>query len=498
MFLATTILAGLCLAQTSTSGMTDEKQASLQQFKEHMAKVKSMNFTWLNGTSPEDGMARGDLGGGDILAFIEALEEDGFTVQLGELKTQNVFDLVNEGIVFSCNGNNAGAFYKAYVLPRAPGQIAPHPFEDKMNLSIGYRLGPDEAIVYIGKTPPSCTYFSYQTFQYFHYYPIEGKFKKIFGNVGDTINLLTANTSGGMEGDSFDKDIMIVSTADRGIDNRVKAAATSSGYDPDIFNTEILPSNILRMGVDVYSDAFIFLQRMTYFQNETSGADYLDETPGVVLRITPNQSVEPDPFPMPELRVRGNGDATELDLMPALFELRAEILEKYGEENATELITGVWLPEGYDAMQRGMDVIGVTRDTTYLNTTPFVLGDDPDQFLIIYGVNHEATGKATYSNLGIYGAKLDNGVASVNNRRFEGTAVEYIPDNPAAKYLYVWKMARDCNGEVNCTEVPTGPGSYGIGLNETAFVAFRAYVENGTNVGPSYSEIAYDRVIKFG
>ena len=59
-------------------------------------------------------------------------------------------------------------------------------------------------------------------------------------------------------------------------------------------------------------------------------------------------------------------------------------------------------------------------------------------------------------------------------------------------------MARDCNGEVNCTEVPKGPGSYGIGLNETAFVAFRAYVENGTNVGPSYSEIAYDRVIKFG
>ncbi|HRW82750.1 MAG TPA: hypothetical protein P5049_04765, partial [Methanothrix sp.] len=89
-----------------------------------------MNFTWLNGTSPEAGMARGDVGGGDLLALVEALERDGFTVQLGELKTQNVFDLVNEGIVFSCNGNNAGAFYKAYVLPRAPGQIAPNPFED--------------------------------------------------------------------------------------------------------------------------------------------------------------------------------------------------------------------------------------------------------------------------------------------------------------------------------------------------------------------------------
>jgi hypothetical protein len=53
-------------------------------------------------------------------------------------------------------------------------------------------------------------------------------------------------------------------------------------------------------------------------------------------------------------------------------------------------------------------------------------------------------------------------------RIFEGTAEEYLPGNPAAKYLYVWKMARNCSGEVNCTEVPTGPGSYGIGLNDTA------------------------------
>ncbi|MFZ3050312.1 MAG: hypothetical protein WA106_05890 [Methanothrix sp.] len=113
-------------------------------------------------------------------------------------------------------------------------------------------------------------------------------------------------------------------------------------------------------------------------------------------------------------------------------------------------------------------MIGVTRDTIYLNTTTLELGDDPSEFLIVYGVNHVATGKASNSNLGIFGAKLDNGVAGVDNIIFEGTAEEYLPGNPAAKYLYVWKMARNCSGEVNCTEVPTGPGSYGIGLNGTA------------------------------
>lgn len=35
-------------------------------------------------------------------------------------------------------------------------------------------------------------------------------------------------------------------------------------------------------------------------------------------------------------------------------------------------------------------------------------------------------------------------------------------------------------------------------LNQTAFAGFRAYVEPETKVGPSYSEVIYDRAIKFG
>lgn len=539
-----TILAVLFLSAMASAEVTDESSFSLQQIDEHAAKMRSMNFTWLggtsfegglsrenvtgvglsafraalakggfkiqldrltnmnfswlNGTSPEDGLGRGNVGGGDILAFKTALEKDGFTVQLGELKTVNIFDLVNQGVVFSCNGNNPSSLYKAYVLPPAPGQTAPNIFSDKMNMSTTYRLRPDEALVYIGKTPPNCTYFSYQTFQQYHYYPVEGRFEKIFGNTGDTINLLTANTSGKSQADPFDKAIMIVSTADMGINDRIRDAALSSGYLPDIFNTEIIPSDILSMGVDARSDAFTFLNRMAFFQNQTSERAYMNETPGVVLRITPNQSSELKPYKLPEIRVRGNGNASELNLMPALSELRAAILKKYGEGNATELVTHVWLTEGYDALQRGINVIGVTRDTTYMNTTPFKLGDGPGQFLIVYGVNHAATGKATYSNLGIYGTKLDNGVVAVGNNRFEGTADEFIPGNPAARYLYVWKVARNCSEEGNCTEVPTGPGSYGIGLNETAYMGFRAYAEKATEVGPSYTEIAYDRAILFG
>jgi hypothetical protein len=72
-----------------------------------------------------------------------------------------------------------------------------------------------------------------------------------------------------------------------------------------------------------------------------------------------------------------------------------------------------------------------------------------------------------------------------------------IPDSPAAKYLYVWKLALHCDNASFCTEVPYGQKSRGIELNETAFMGFRAYIEKETAVGPDNREMAYDRVILF-
>ena len=80
---------------------------------------------------------------------------------------------------------------------------------------------------------------------------------------------------------------------------------------------------------------------------------------------------------------------------------------------------------------------------------------------------------------------------------FNGTAEAYLPDNPNAKYLYVYKIARNCNGDLNCFEVPTGPGAYGIALDQPLMIFWRMYLEKATKTGPSYSEIVYDRAIKF-
>jgi hypothetical protein len=93
------------------------------------------------------------------------------------------------------------------------------------------------------------------------------------------------------------------------------------------------------------------------------------------------------------------------------------------------------------------------------------LGDDSNEFIIVYGVNHVATGKAMYSNFAVYGADVWNGARAITDAAFNGSAEEYLPDNPNAKYLYVYKLARNCSeSDQYCYEVPYGGGSHGIEL----------------------------------
>lgn len=57
------------------------------------------------------------------------------------------------------------------------------------------------------------------------------------------------------------------------------------------------------------------------------------------------------------------------------------------------------------------------------------LGNDTDEFIIVYGINHVATGKASYSNFAVYGADAWNGKGAITDADFNGTAEEYLPGN---------------------------------------------------------------------
>jgi hypothetical protein len=446
---------------------------------------------------------------GDLNAFRAALERDGFIVQEGKLGVIDILGLFEAGYLDSCYGNNPSTPYMLYWMPAAPGETIDRAEYIEIGKAVGnkflieglqddFKLRPDEAMVLVGSTPPPAAYFSCRSYLFSRV--IAGERSTIFASLGDTLNHLRINTSGtpnGAEGNPFDRETIIVTTADKGIDGRVRKAAQLAGYSSDIMNTDVIPSGLARMGLEDDADNFLVLLRLAFFEDKEAGDAYM-RNPGVsVFRLTPKEPASLVPYEVQQLRPRGTGNVKELDLFGGVSDLRQAILAKYAHLNATELNTSIWLLEGFDAIQRGINVIGENRDTTYLRTDEFTMGDDLDEFLIVYGVNHAATGKATYSNFGIYGAKIINGIGAVSSYDLSGSAETYIPGHAASRYLYAWKVARRSLGDPRCLEIPWGRKAHGIDLNEAAFVGFRAYVEEKTKVGPFWSEILYDRAIKF-
>ena len=465
---------------------------------------------------------------GDVDAFKQALEEDGFTVQQGAIGFFDAIKAYNLGVLTSALGNNPTTKYLTYFVPPAPGHKVPEQFAKiatalgiSQNTSAFWNLGPDEAIVFVGRTPPECRYFCYDAEMLFTAFRNETRW--IWTCMGDPLNNLVIKTEGtldGQPGNPFNQTTVIIATADKGIDRRIRAAAQSVGYPDKITNTQVIPSTMLNMGLENSSDTFTLFIRPALFKDQQAGDAYTKKVPATILRITPNKTADLDPYGVPELRVRGTG-TTEFDLLDDLNELREAILTKYNALNSTELPTSKWFVEQYTGLQTGINTWGPNNDCCYLwsanqsvtspmppfgnisqyydfsRNPPITLGNDANEFIIIYGVNHVATGKATYQNFAPYGADIWNGVGAVHDSELAGTAEEYLPDNPNAKYLYVYKIARNCEGDPHCYEVPYGPGGYGLRTDQPLFICWRLYMENATKVGPAYSEIVFDRAIKF-
>lgn len=448
---------------------------------------------------------------GNVDTFRSILENKDFSSKFAPFVHVDLINLYEVGKLLNAAGNNADAPYRG-IFGAIPDNI---PITDVSQLADaqakidnwlytspglieGWQLNPDEAVVVITKTPPECVYFSYCGFIFNKYYEREQQWKWVWTSFNDPLNNMTMKTSGtpdGKPGNPFDKDTIIIITADKGIDRSMRETLKEAGYPENIINTYIVPSSMVKLGTGSEYDTIVFGQRMALFSDKQAGDKYVN-TVTAALKVTPKTTVKLDPFPAPELRVRGTG-ITEVDYQPALDELRQAILNKYSNLKADELITSVWLTESYAAVQSETYVAGESRDTVYLRCDTLTLGDDPDEFVIVYGINHAATGKATYANCNFYGEAGWNGVVGTYSTDYEGSAEAYLPGNPLAKYLYVCKFTRNCSSEPTCITVPTGPKEHGVKLDQPAFIGFRAYLEPATKVGPAFTELLFDRVIKF-
>lgn len=464
---------------------------------------------------------------GRVDAFRAALQSGGFTVGAGTTGPVDFAAMPDIGYADSAAGNEFGQPYKGiYVHP----VVGP------------FWLRPDQAIVYLGPTPPRADYFSFVPFLWLRHYSTPPVRDWLFASLGDPLNNALIKTEGG--GDPFNANTMVIFTADRGIYERVVAAAKAAGYPKSMLNLYTFPSSVLHMGTRPTDDRFVIGIRTKNFKDEAAGNRYLNDPNWAnVFLITPRTVPKLDPLPQPPQRKRDW--RPEGDLVPgvnsALKRLRKAIVAKTPHTSARKFGSKRWFPDSRDVLRDDPNspayrrfAAGESSDTPYLRTSS---NGDPVHFklgrhdrVVVYGVNHAATGLATYSSFGVYGAwrintcehpmpsylygcgdPIWNGVASMTSHKFTGSAKRYLPHNPLARYLYAVTVVRrksECpagHDDPYCVKVPQPsaprpyrpPSTDGIGLKYPLMIGYRAYLNPHTGSGPSYSDIIHDRSILF-
>jgi hypothetical protein len=432
-----------------------------------------------------------------LAAFQDALRQDGFDVSTGAPAVVNLVASWCAGTPFPGFDSALYSNNQPYLQLRVPKSA-----QEPGQLTGAFQLDPAEAIVLIGLTPPPEKYFGFYPFLRTKVNP-DGSRQSLWATLGDAVNNLTVKTTGSTP---FNSPVALIFTPDQGTDARVRKALERAGYPPAIINTVVFPASMLNLGHGQTADELLIAARNAMWQNQADGDAYIQNPPLHIFRVTPRTETIANPFPAPRLRVRGTGQ-TEMDLMNKLGLLRQRIVAANPGLYAADLVPRPTFYEGYDFIQRGIDPWGDSRDAFYLtagyvpewgSTDKVTLADD--EFLMIYGLNHVATGKATYHSVNIYSGEVGKvPIGGVDDRTFPGTATRYLYDDPAnANRMYAYKVSRNCGNEPNCvTLVLDNCPRLTIGPNTALGLLVRMYLEPATKVGAVMPEILYDRVIKF-
>lgn len=485
--------------------------------------------------SPNAASASRGHGDGRNAAFVTGLRDAGFIVREGGLLLVDILPLVNERAIVSAQANNAGQYYKRWVVPPRPGQPAV--------VDGAFRLGPDEAVVYVGKTPPHGDYFSYVPFLWTRQYPdsILPSGDWLVASLGDPLNNLWIRTE--TPSDPFAANTVIVVTADQGVYDQVRAIAGSAGFPDSMVNPLVLPAGLLHLGNAFGSDTFQVVIRTANIASKSAQRKYFaDDQWGAVYRLTPAAPRPLQPFAAPPWRDRAylNEGSLVPGLTAGLERLKAAILARTRHVEARPLESVRWWYDSRDVLLDDpgspayrQNVAGESSDTPYLRSAEsgeranFVLGDD--DMVVVYGVNHAATGMATYSSFGVYGdwqlndcppaqgeprfvygcgVPIWNGVAGMTSHAFTGSAEEYLPGDPMAPYLYAVRVVRKARQhpqdpyEVVVPELKDsrlGQPFYPdvVPLDRPMLIGYRAYLNRDTRAGPAYEDVIPDRAIWF-
>lgn len=422
-----------------------------------------------------------------LVTLDQALAARDFIVQPGSFEFLDLSSCCET----MCSGNNPSSPYAALFVPPGPDQTAPNPSPREDGRSSSYRLRHDEAIVVVGRTPPQAAYYGFTPYLMSRA-ATDGTEKTVFASLAETLNQLAIKTTGG----TFEATTAVIVAADRKTYAAARAALVDSGIPGSAINLITLDPAIGRFGLDAGTDTFGVLFRMALVADPAKELAYETDPGATVYRITPRTKGAFAKLGSPPARPKATSPK-ETSLRPAVDRLGDAIVAAHPGFTARAVSVDDGVPDPMGCITDVTFCGGDNRDTTYPGTNVRVVFSDPEDFYVVYGVDHVKTGKTAYSNASVYALDKLVGLASVASDEYPGSARAYLPADPDADRLYAWKLARACHGEPFCLEIPYGTCPTGMPDGALGTINFRTYLEPSSKTAPLPSTLVRDRVLVF-
>lgn len=382
----------------------------------------------------------------------------------------------------NCYANNPASPYFALSLPPASGQSASNPafFSDAQGRSSAFYLGADEAIVLFTDLAPAAAYAAFTPYVYDR-------------ASGSTRAVVFASLNGGLNNTRWPgregTRVAVILATSASAEAQAQSAVRAAGYSdeailrlPWVFggSTTAPP----RLGLDASADTFALLGRLAVPADPAAASAY-QSARFRALRATGTgsasapaalddraQSVHPEPA----------------SLLAAVDRLERAVRASQRGSTWVPLAVVDGSPSPSQCLEQLSNCLGDNRDTDYPTSRPFVAPSGGGS-VVVMGVNHQATGHATYSGVGIYSVAHAAGVVSVTSDRFAGSARAYLPSDPDVDQLFVWTFARSCGGAPSCTEVSTEACPAGLPMDAATLLMMRDYVDPTSATAPRYQDL---------
>jgi len=414
-----------------------------------------------------------------LQALRERLAAEGWTLQEGVPRAVNLDDCC---LFESCHSRNPTAHYVMLDLPLAEGEA-----ERVVDDAITYRTTADEAVVFVGRMPPPARYSSFRTYVHRRYSPTTGQPEPSYLNLGDSLNQVVLRHWGDSPTAPFGATTVVISTADAGIERTVRGFFEDAGFPADVLNTDWIPTARVQFGLDETGDLLRMNLRVSKFDDPVAGEAWLEEPQGVVLRMRPPVPPTPEPIIEPTPRPAG-GLTTELPLQPAVDELREAVLERWGDYPILDADASSNQPPHDEPCWPGCN-----RDSTYGGAPALVMPLEDTIDVIVFGVNHAASGMVSYANAFVLGTSNEDPAAFVDTTMMPGSADDYLPGHPDVDKLYVWRFSRSCGSDPYCSEVVQG--CPGLEADERPLLGWRTYLDPATGTHAELSHMIQDDAI---